>query len=212
MISETQAHFTKIASQYADLRTTDIQPVRVIQQQLDGIPHITAADVGCGTGRYDLKIVQCLGDRLTLACMDSNRDMLRQLRQNLLSHGAQNFHTVEGTAEHLPFRTRSLDILFTFNAIHLFPIRSFLTDASRALKANGRLFIYTRFRSQNERNIWGRWFPSFSAKEQRLYEQPELEDIVKSLQGIEIESVECFQYKRSSTDSGAGVGRTLGIR
>jgi hypothetical protein len=29
------------------------------------------------------------------------------------------------------------------------------------LKGAGRLFIYTRLRSQNRRNIWGRFFPRF---------------------------------------------------
>ncbi len=198
-VNLTKTHFSRISPKYTALRTTDIQPVLVIEEQLGGDEQIVAADVGCGAGRYDQKILQCLGDRLTLFCMDANRDMLRQLQQNLLLQGARNFHAVEGNAEQLPFSTRSLDSLFTFNAIHLFPIGSFLMEASRTLKNNGFLFIYTRFRSQNERNIWGRWFPSFSTKEQRLYEQHELEEIIKSRKGLEVESVKCFHYKRSST-------------
>jgi hypothetical protein len=54
----------------------------------------------------------------------------------------------------------SLDAMVTFNAIHHFILSDFLGETSRVLQDNGHLFICTRLRSQNERDIWGRFFPN----------------------------------------------------
>lgn len=49
-------HFLKIAHQYRDLRTTDLEPILFIKNKLHKHSKILAADVGCGDGRYDLKL------------------------------------------------------------------------------------------------------------------------------------------------------------
>ena len=64
-------HFSKIAHKYKDLRTTDIEPVIFIAQQLHNLPTIKAASIGCGCGRYALKLFQTLGDKLYLYCIDT---------------------------------------------------------------------------------------------------------------------------------------------
>ncbi len=58
------------------------------------------------------------------------------------------------------------------------------------------MFIYTRLRSQNKRNIWGRYFPKFNEKEKRLYELNELEEMLKKIPVLGLESIEYFKYKR----------------
>ncbi|MFQ6047244.1 MAG: hypothetical protein ACE5PT_12965, partial [Gemmatimonadales bacterium] len=55
------------------------------------------------------------------------------------------------------------------NAVHHFDLRGFLTEAARVLRAGGRLIVYTRTPEQNERTIWGRFFPHFTERETRLY-------------------------------------------
>ena len=47
-------HFTNISRSYNDLRTTDLDPVRYIQEKLRDRTTISGADIGCGGGRYDL--------------------------------------------------------------------------------------------------------------------------------------------------------------
>ena len=99
----------------------------------------------------------------------------------------------------LPLADNSLDAVFTFNAIHHFNFSHFLEEVSRVLRNNGYLFIYSRLRSQNKRNIWGKFFPKFHEKEKRLYELSELKEMVCKIPSLRIKSVEYFKYKRMAT-------------
>ena len=53
--------------------------------------------------------------------------------------------------------------------------RIFLQEASKTLKDGGYVFVYTRLKSQNARNIWGCFFPKFTEKEKRLYDLSNVE-------------------------------------
>jgi len=194
----TDRHFSGIARRYRQLRTTDIEPILYIKGTLKELRRIVAADVGCGAGRYDLELFENLGDKLHLSCLDSNREMLEQLNEYLCRHKIRDFRTVESPAETLPLEDGSLDCVFTFNAVHHFDFSRFLKEASRVLKDRGHLFIYTRLRSQNSRNIWGRYFPKFNEKETRLHELSELQESVEAVPKLKLESVRLFRYKRQA--------------
>ena len=189
-------HFSRIAHRYRDLRTTDLEPILYIKKTLQKLPKIEAADVGCGAGRYDLKLFRYLGKKLYLYCIDVNKEILKQLDNYLTKHKIKNFKAIKALAENLPLANNSLQAIFTFNAIHHFDLLDFLKETSRVLRDNGHLFIYTRLRSQNKRNIWGRHFPLFSRKETRLYELDEIKRILKKIPGFKIQSIEFFKYKR----------------
>ena len=189
-------HFSRVAHEYKDLRTTDLEPILFIKKKLQNLTKIEAADVGCGVGRYDIELFRYLGGRLYLSCIDDNEHMLDELTKNLKEHKIKNFKTIKTSASALPLPANSLDAIVTFNAIHHFMLSNFLGEASRVLKGNGYLFIYTRLRSQNKRNIWGRFFPQFCEKEKRLYELSELEKMLKKIPILKLESVEYFKYKR----------------
>ena len=75
------------------------------------------------------------------------------------------------TAEELPFRTASLDLVTSFNSVHHFDLGRFLTAVARVLQPDGQLFIYTRTPQQNARTVWGRYFPDFTKHEQRLHSE-----------------------------------------
>ena len=189
-------HFSRIAHKYEDLRTTDQEPILFIKDKLQNPPKIEAADVGCGGGRYDIELFHHLGDKLWLTCIDCNKNMLDELIKNLKEYEIKNFKAIKAPADDLPLATNFLDCMFTFNAIHHFKLLDFLKEVSRVLRDNGYLFIYTRLRSQNKRNIWGRYFPKFNEKENRLYELNELEDILKKIPVLKLESIEHFKYNR----------------
>lgn len=189
-------HFSRIAYKYEDLRTKDREPILFIKDKLQNLSKIEAADVGSGVGRYDTQLFHYLGDKLWLTCIDYNRKMLDELTKNLREHKIKNFKTIKTSASALPLAANSLDAIVTFNAIHHFMLSNFLGEASRVLKGNGYLFIYTRLRSQNKRNIWGRFFPQFCEKEKRLYELSELKEMLKKIPLLKLESVEYFKYKR----------------
>ena len=103
-ISEIKAHehFSKIASKYRRLRTTDSEPILRIKNQLNGKSRINMADVGCGDGRYSLELLRCLGDKCYLHCIDSNEDMLRYLKDYLTEQNTMNFCVRPGDANKLP--------------------------------------------------------------------------------------------------------------
>lgn len=189
-------HFSAIAHRYEDLRTTDVEPILFIKEKLQNLNKIEAADVGCGVGRYVIKLFHHLGENLYLTCIDHNRRMLNELAKNLRKHKAKNVKTVNASAMALPLAGNSLDAIITFNAIHHFKCSGFLKESSRVLRENGYLFIYTRLRSQNKRNIWGRFFPEFYDKEKQLYELSKLKETLEKIPILKLESIEYFKYRR----------------
>ena len=192
-------HFSCIAPQYHYLRTTDLEPIAFMVQKLNALPYIKAIDVGCGDGRYNRILCQNMGERLSLTCVDVNANMLEVLHRNLTEDGIQNFESMQASADNLPLPENSHDCIFTLNAIHHFDLLKFICESSRILKRSGYLFVYTRLREQNKKNIWGKYFPGFNHKETRLYTLKKLMQTINSVPGMWIQSVEYFKYRRSSS-------------
>ena len=195
----THHHFSGIAPKYRDLRTTDPEPIAFIAEELKSLASIEAVDIGCGTGRYDLLLCRYLGEKLRLTCVDANGNMLETLDEYLIKHGISNFTSMHSEAENLPFPSNTLDCVCTFNAVHHFNLPDFLRESARILKRGGRLFVYTRLREQNKRNIWGQYFPDFHQKENRLNTLDVLTEAVMAVPTLGIKSIEFFKYKRVST-------------
>ena len=188
-------HFSGVSVLYNNLRTTDLEPVMFIKDMLDGNDNIAAADIGCGAGRYSVQFLQHLGLH-HLTCIDVNESMLEQVSNILWAEGLANFSTIESAAENIPLVANSIDCIFTFNAIHHFDFAAFMQEAARIVKYGGNIIIYTRLRSQNAENIWGKYFPLFLAKENRLYEMNELEQMITPIPALNIQCVQQFRYLR----------------
>ncbi len=151
-LTDTQGHFAKVAGVYREMRTTDEEPILHIRDQLAGRPAVTAADIGCGDGRYDLLLFRHLPN-LRLACFDVSREMLTQLSRHLDRNGIHDFETINASVEEMAFEDESLDCVFTFNAVHHFDFPLFLAKASRAIRKDGLIFIYTRTPDQNAGSV-----------------------------------------------------------
>ncbi len=195
---EMQSHFSRIASAYRDLRTTDIEPILFIKERLEGREHLKAADVGCGDGRYGLLLFHHLPN-LHLTCVDINPKMLKEAESYFTANGFHNFETLVSSIENLSLKERSLDCIFTFNAVHHFDFNNFLQKAGTSIKRSGHLFIYTRLPDQNTRSIWGTHFPGFLEKETRLYELAYMEKCVCGSEHLNLEEVGRFRYSRVSS-------------
>jgi len=191
-------HFSDVAGLYNKLRTTDLEPVMFIKDMLNGNGNIAAADIGCGAGRYSLQFLQHLGLH-HLACIDVNESMLEQVSSTLSAEGLTNFSTIESAAEHIPLVDNSIDYIFTFNAIHHFDFLAFMNEATRITRDRGSIIIYTRLRSQNAENIWGKHFPLFLEKESRLYEIDEMDQIITQIPALGIQCVKQFRYLRTAS-------------
>jgi SAM-dependent methyltransferase len=178
---------------------TDPEPVDLMVRALAGLTAVTAADVGCGTGRYMVELMRRLGGRLFVYFVDCNKDMLEQLRLDPSLLGITGFDILHSQAERLPLPDGSLDCILTFNAIHHFNLVRFFGEAGRTLRPGGLLFIYTRFRDQNERGIWGRYFPDFAEKETRLYDEEPITRTIGSAQGLAVRDLTHFSFQRAAT-------------
>ena len=191
-------HFSRVATSYNEIRTTDLEPIMFIKERCNNNHKIEAVDIGAGSGRYCLKLFEHL-DNLYLTCIDINASMLEETSNCLARAGITDFKTIQSPAEDIPLADNSIDYIFVFNAIHHFNLKEFMARAARVLKDGGSIFIYTRLRSQNARNIWGRYFPFFLEKEDRLYELGELEGMIETVGSLDIECTEQFKYRRSAS-------------
>jgi SAM-dependent methyltransferase len=191
-----EEHFRLVAPVYDSLRTTDEAPVRRIRELLpDGAA--VGLDLGCGTGRYSRLLGSMLPDGSLLAASDVSAAMLAEVQAS--RHGRVPLAPLRCTAEELPLRTGCLDLVTAFNSVHHFDLGRFLAEVARALREDGLLFVYTRTPEQNARTIWGRWFPGFTKREQRLHSEATLRDAVHRTQGLRLVRTETFRHARSST-------------
>jgi SAM-dependent methyltransferase len=190
-------HFERVAAVYESLRTTDEAPVRRIRQFLPDRP-VTGLDIGCGTGRYSRLLRGLLPDGSLLVASDVSAAMLAELKAGNHGH-APGVVPLLSTAEELPLRTASLDLVTAFNCVHHFDLGRFLTAVARVLQTDGQLFIYTRTPQQNARTIWGRYFPGFTEHEQRLHSEAALRDAVRRNDGLKVVATQAFRHPRSTT-------------
>ncbi len=193
-----QGHFAKVAAVYREMRTTDAEPIHHIRDQLAGRHAVTAADIGCGAGRYDLLLFRHL-IKLRLACLDASREMLSQASRHLKRNGICNFETINASVEEMVFEDESLDCVFTFNAVHHFDFPLFLVKAGRAIRKDGLIFIYTRTLEQNAGSVWGKYFPGFCEKEMRLYRLEEMERCIGETDRLRMIAAKTFRYARISS-------------
>ena len=191
-------HFSGIAPDYNELRTTDLEPILFIKDVVGKRPTLRAIDVACGGGRYSLLLCQHLpGIELTLN--DLNESMLSGAARYLRDNGVTNFRIIQADIVHLALPAETLDTVFTFNAIHHFDARLFLEKASQGLAVGGHVFVYTRTPSQNAGSVWGRYFPAFAEKENRLSSLADIESWRDASGLLGAPSIHRFRYQRRAT-------------
>ena len=100
------------------------------------IPFTSALDVGCGTGHstYPLRRI---ARRVT--GIDPSPAMLAQ------TNPEPEIQFIEASAEALPFPEDQFDLITVGLAFHWLDQPAFLQEASRVMKASGRLVVYTNW-------------------------------------------------------------------
>lgn len=191
-------HFTRIGSKYNDVRTTDHEPIEYIRDLLSKYERCVAVDVGCGPGRYALLLLQAM-PQLHLTCVDQSGSMITETTRLLRGANIDRFNAITAEASELPLDQNSVDVVFTFNAIHHFIMPAFLREARRVLKREGLIVIYTRLLSQNETSIWGKYFPDFKGVERRLYSLDSIEATIWSISGLALDAIKLFRFERVSS-------------
>jgi SAM-dependent methyltransferase len=189
-------HFEEVSKVYNSVRTTDPEPVKFISNYLGTNSRIEGADIGCGSGRYDLLLLKQI-KKLHLICSDINQAMVDETARYLKKNAAKNFTTQVCDATELKFPVESLDCLFNFNTIHHLDPVKFLCQAVLVLRPGGHLFIYTRLKSQNMHSIWGRYFPGFYKRETRLYDLGQIKRWSDKVGSIHLHTIRLFQFPRT---------------
>jgi ubiquinone/menaquinone biosynthesis C-methylase UbiE len=137
--------------------------------------------------------------QLHLTCVDRNSQMITETSRLLCDANIDRFKAVIGDAAEFPLESRSVDAVFTFNAIHHFILPAFLREARRVLKKDGTICIYTRLPSQNATSVWGKYFPDFNTVERRLYSLDGIEAAIRSIPGLALDTIKLFQFERVSS-------------
>jgi SAM-dependent methyltransferase len=189
-------HFDRVAAVYESLRTTDEAPARRIRQLLPDSP-VTGLDIGCGTGRYSRLLRGLLPDGSLLVAGDISAAMLAELKARNNGHAPAVLPLLT-TAEELPLRNGSLDLVTAFNCVHHFDLGRFLTAVAMVLRPDGQLFIFTRTPGQNARTVWGRYFPGFTEHEKRLHSEAAFRDAIRKIPGLTVVTTQTFTHVRSS--------------
>ncbi len=97
-------------------------------------PSVDVLEVGCGTGHW---VQELTGRARCIAGLDPSRAMLSVARE-----AGKDALLIRGEAECLPCRDRSLDRVFTLNAIHHFHDRAaFVREVRRVLRPGGSVMI-----------------------------------------------------------------------
>jgi SAM-dependent methyltransferase len=193
-------HFRTIGPRYRELRELDGVAVRRVSLELEQIPNalgcLRILDVGAGTGRYTEAVVhdrsEHIGLRYRGVAYDAVPEMLRGGPTHQPNDTGGMDHAI-GFAEFLPFATQSFCAVLSFNALHHFDLWDFLAEAARVLQPEGRLILYTRTPDQNQRTIWGKFFPQFAERETRLYTESTLSVMLDA--ATDFESIELCQMR-----------------
>ena len=191
-------HFSAIADKYNDIRTTDHEPIEHIRTLLSNYERCTAIDVGCGPGRYALLLLQMM-PQLHLTCLDRSSKMIAETTRLMRGANICRFKAITANASELPLDLNSIDVVFTFNAIHHFNMPEFLPEARRILRNDGTILIYTRLPAQNEASIWGKYFPDFNMVERRLYSLDSIEALIRATPGLALDTIKLFRFDRVSS-------------
>ena len=186
------SYFDDIAQDYESVRGSEIWPSLLHTIRSVASDTRRVLDVATGTGLFSVRLAE---EGFHVLGLDQNPQMLAQAigkaRQQTCS-----FQGVLGLAEQLPLPDRSISVMFSTNAIHHFDLQAHFTEVKRVLKPDGCYVVYTRFRQQNNRSIWGRLFPHFAEKETRLYNPEDFQRLEAEFPELTLEFLDELSFEK----------------
>jgi ubiquinone/menaquinone biosynthesis C-methylase UbiE len=141
-ITSPLSYFCNLGEDYEKYRP--VYPDSAIDKILSGLKpsnELLAADIGAGTG-IGSRLLANLGVRVL--AIEPNAEMF----QAATSHERVEFCT--GTAEQIPLKTASVDLVVSFQAFHWFDFMKSLEEFHRILKPGGRLALMWNFWQQTD--------------------------------------------------------------
>ncbi|MFQ5963323.1 MAG: class I SAM-dependent methyltransferase [Candidatus Scalinduaceae bacterium] len=190
-------YFVSISSKYDDLRGGEI--LQPLYKTLESLVRkgSKVLDVACGTGLFLIPIavkfdVELFGSDMSLGMLNI---AYKKARNNNLK-----VKFLEADVHNLPFPNEYFDVLISTNAIHHFDLMKSLKECARVLKKGGSYVVFSRFREQNKRSFWGKNFPNFAVKENRLYNKEEFIDVAEKIEELDLDDINELSFEKQTTE------------
>ncbi len=98
-------------------------------------------DVGCGSGRFAVKLARAAPD-VDVVALDLSRPMLQLAERNALQAGVTNLRFVRGDAEELPFADGEFRLVVSYHMLHHLPEPvPMLREMWRVTRPGGTVFV-----------------------------------------------------------------------
>ena len=68
------------------------------------------------------------------------------------------------------------------------------------LEERWKLCCLSRFREQNDRSFWGKNFPKFAVKENRLYNREEFVDAAEKVEEFDLDNISELSFEKQATE------------
>ena len=171
--SVPRTDYSKIARHYDKLRSKPIG-IWVSKIILYGEinPNSVVLDVGCGTGRYPLRIQKA--KNCLICAFDPSIDMLKQA---VVKDESRDILWVRGEGQKLPFKDDSFDCIYMTLVLHHIENKKMaLLEIYRVLKKGGKCVIMTNSHTRMRKSVL-RYFPGITAVDiKRFLSVPSLKE------------------------------------
>lgn len=193
-------HFQRLATDYNNYRTLDMEPVTFLADSIEGAEHAVCS-IGCGTGRYAMALLEQMQSKdieITNAVgVDPSLNMLGQASE-ISQEAGLDVDWIPGVSDDTNIDDSSMTLITAFNSVHYFPLDETVSEFQRIAKTPAQLAIYARVWEQELDHIWGQHFPDYAD-----YSIQPKRDVVMSIPdlgpGIELVTAEEFTFRRTTT-------------
>ncbi|MFX1369132.1 MAG: class I SAM-dependent methyltransferase [Promethearchaeota archaeon] len=155
--------YDTVCSIYDRVRTGEPEMIYHILEDFIPPSGSRVLDIGCGTGNNTLLFQMAV--EAQIFGLDSSIGMLLEAHEK-----APQVTYIHGSADSIPLKSESFDMLFMTEVVHHLPnLSAAMKEMSRVLKPAGRLCIVTQSHSQIEDRMTSRFFPATIAIDKERY-------------------------------------------
>jgi ubiquinone/menaquinone biosynthesis C-methylase UbiE len=181
--------YSKIAKYYDKVRTEPGTLLSQIIKYGEISFKSMVLDVGCGTGRFPVKLSSMT--KCSLFGLEPSQEMLKEA---LLKEGSRRILWIKGDGQRLPFPNEIFDCVYmTFVLQHIEKKDLALQEIYRVLKKHGICVIVTTSHSQIKRHVLNN-FPGVTAIDLKRF--PSVLSIKRSLLSISFRNVHYHVFQR----------------
>ena len=105
-------------------------------------PGMATADVGCGIGYFAIPAAKRVGSKGMVFAIDTEADMLRELRRRLRAGKIANVRPVQSAEQEIPLPDACADVAWSVNTFHEFEDSvALLREVRRLLRPGGSVLL-----------------------------------------------------------------------